>query len=54
MGKSLIDALGRQAAHKIFGCIVWRFHNTQEALVALQPLLQKLQENKTCRRCAEE
>ena len=44
MVKSLIDALGPQAAHKIFGCIVWRFRNTQEALVALQPLLQKFPE----------
>ena len=44
MAKSLIDALGPRAAHQIFGVIVWRFHNTQEALVALQPLLQKFQE----------
>ena len=45
MVKNLVNALGPQAAHKIFGCIVWRFHNTQEALVALQPLLQKFQED---------
>ena len=45
MAKSLINDLGPRAAHQIFGVILWRFHNTSEALEALRPLLQKFRED---------
>jgi hypothetical protein len=39
LAKELADALAPNYQHQIFGLMVWRFHNTSEAMDALKPLL---------------
>jgi len=44
IAKSIVDALGPKVSLQIFGIILWRYHNTEDAWAALKPLLLKFSE----------
>lgn len=41
IAKEIVETLGPEVQHQIFGIILWRYHNTEKAWAHLKPLMQK-------------